>query len=84
MRALPGACTDFPPGLCDLPDPPATVFVRGGALPAVGQAVAIVGSRAASAYGMDQARRLAADLARVGIVIVSGLARGIDAAAHRG
>jgi len=83
-RALSGSLPDFPPGLRDLADPPSEIFVRGGDLPAVAQAVAIVGSRAASPYGMDQARRLAGDLARIGIVIVSGLARGIDAAAHRG
>lgn len=83
-RALPGTCPGFPVGLRDLADPPREIFVRGGDLPAVEQAVAIVGSRAASGYGMDQARRLAGDLARIGIVVVSGLARGIDAAAHRG
>ena len=84
MRALPEASAGFPPGLHDLADAPREIFVRGGDLPAVGQAVAIVGSRAASAYGVDQARRLSGDLARMGYVIVSGLARGIDAAAHRG
>jgi DNA processing protein len=84
VRALPGSAPGYPPGLHDLGDPPRVVFVRGGDLPAVGQAVAIVGSRAASPYGVAQARRLAGDLARVGLVVVSGLARGIDAAAHRG
>jgi len=60
------------------------VFIAGGELPAPDGAVALVGSRAASRYGMEQARRLAADLAGLGLVVVSGLARGIDAAAHRG
>jgi DNA processing protein len=83
-RALPASSPGFPAGFRDLADPPREIFVRGGELPTVGEAVAIVGSRAASPYGMDQARRLAGDLARIGIVIVSGLARGIDAAAHRG
>ncbi len=84
VRALLRSSPGFPPGLRDLGDAPHEIFVRGGVLPAVGQAVAIVGSRAASAYGVDQARRLSCDLARMGYVIVSGLARGIDAAAHRG
>jgi DNA processing protein len=83
-RALSAAAPDFPAGLLDLPDPPAELFVRGGALPRVCEAVAIVGSRAASPYGTEQAGRLAGDLARLGFVVVSGLARGIDAAAHRG
>jgi DNA processing protein len=83
-RALHHDAPGYPPGLRDLGDPPAVVFVRGGDLPAVDRAAAIVGSRAASAYGVDQARRLSGDLARMGYVIVSGLARGIDAAAHRG
>lgn len=60
------------------------MYIRGGDLPEVRQAVAIVGSRAASPYGVDQAHRLAGDLVRLGFVVVSGLARGIDAAAHRG
>jgi DNA processing protein len=73
----------YPNCLRDLADPPAAVFVR-GELPARSRAVAVVGSRAASGYGIEQAGRLAADLARLGYAIVSGLARGIDAAAHRG
>ncbi len=46
--------------------------------------MAVVGSRAASRYGAEQARRLAADLSGLGFAVVSGLARGVDAAAHRG
>jgi DNA processing protein len=84
VRALPIASASYPAGLRDLADPPPCVYLAGGAPPAVSGALAIVGSRAASDYGLAQARRLAADLARLGFVVVSGLARGIDAAAHRG
>ncbi len=74
----------YPPPLRNLPDPPGVLFLRGPWLPRDQLAVAIVGSRHATRYGLDQAERLAASLARAGMTIVSGLARGIDAAAHRG
>ncbi|MEK7330363.1 MAG: DNA-processing protein DprA [Candidatus Eisenbacteria bacterium] len=83
-RALSDGEPGYPPGLRDLGDAPRAVFVRGGRLPACEHAIAIVGSRAASRYGLERARRLAGDLARLGYTVVSGLARGIDAAAHRG
>ncbi len=67
--------------LRDLADPPEWLFVRGG-LPDAECWVAIVGSRAATPYGLTVATRLAADLARLERPIVSGLAHGIDAAAH--
>jgi DNA processing protein len=73
---------DYPRALRDLKDAPPRLYVR-GRLPRA-PAVAIVGARAATPYGLAIARRLAADLARLGVVVVSGLARGIDAAAHRG
>jgi DNA processing protein len=76
--------TDYPEGLRALADPPRVLVVIGEALPPRERTVAMVGSRAASDYGIAQARRLAADLARLGFTIASGLARGIDAAAHRG
>ena len=82
-RALLASEPGYPAGLRDLADPPRVLFVR-GALPERSRAVAIVGSRAASPYGAACARRLAGDLARLGICVVSGLARGIDAAAHEG
>jgi DNA processing protein len=82
-RALLPEDAGYPAGLRDLGDPPRVLFVR-GVLPAPGVAVAIVGSRAASPYGVAQAESLAAALARLGHPVVSGLARGIDAAAHRG
>jgi DNA processing protein len=74
---------EYPAGLLDLPDAPRVVFVR-GALPPQVRAIAVVGSRAASPYGMAQAAALAASFARLGYSVVSGLARGIDGAAHRG
>jgi DNA processing protein len=82
-RALLAGEAGFPSGLRDLQDVPRVVFVR-GTLPERGSAVAVVGSRAASPYGIAQAGALAADLARLGCTVVSGLARGIDGAAHRG
>jgi DNA processing protein len=74
----------YPERLRDLPDAPAALFARGAACELDRDAVAIVGSRAATAYGTAFAERLAADLGRLGLVVVSGLARGIDAAAHEG
>src|SRR5262245_9665295 len=74
----------YPASLRSIPDPPGVLFVRGQILPSDGIAVAIVGTRHATQYGTAQAERLAAGLARCGYTIVSGLARGIDAAAHRG
>ena len=79
----PGA-EDWPPGLDDLDDPPLLLFRRGELTEPDRRGVAIVGSRRASTYGRAQARRLAGDLARIGITVISGLARGVDAAAHRG
>ena len=72
----------YPPLLAEITDPPGRLHVR-GSLPA-GPMIAIVGSRRATPYGRRAAERLAAELARAGLVVVSGLARGIDAAAHRG
>jgi DNA processing protein len=74
----------YPESLRTIPDPPGVLFARGTIVPSDGLAVAIVGTRHATQYGLAQAERLAAGLARAGYAIVSGLARGIDAAAHRG
>jgi DNA processing protein len=76
----------FPPLLRSIHDPPPGLFVRGirdlGLL--AQPSVAIVGARACSAYGASVATALGRELAGAGVVVVSGLARGIDAAAHRG
>lgn len=74
----------YPRALREIYDPPGVLFVRGEIRPPDALAIAIVGSRHATQYGLAQAERLAGSLARAGIAIVSGLARGIDAAAHRG
>jgi DNA processing protein len=82
----------YPDQLRDLPDPPLCLFVRGGADPASTQSrlsavvdtplVAVVGTRSPSPYGHEMARRIAGDLTRAGVVVVSGLALGIDAVAQ--
>ena len=74
----------YPVAVGELADSPARLHVWGGELPTQHAAVAIVGSRAATPYGLAIADRLARDLAAAGVVVVSGLARGIDAAAHLG
>jgi len=74
----------YPRALREIHDPPGILFVRGTILPQDALSMAIVGSRHATQYGLAQAERLAGSLARAGLTINSGLARGIDAAAHRG
>ena len=74
----------YPARLRQIAVPPPVLFVRGRASCLDQPAIAIVGARRASTYGLDVAARLATDLAAAGLVVVSGLARGIDAAAHRG
>jgi DNA processing protein len=73
----------YPPTLQRIPDPPGVLFVRGSLTPQDELAIAIVGTRHATQYGLTQAERLASGLARAGYTIVSGLARGIDGAAHQ-
>jgi DNA processing protein len=76
----------YPPRLRELHDPPPGLFLRGRAdVEVLGlPAVAIVGARACSSYGAQVARLLGRDLAAAGLVVVSGLARGVDGEAHRG
>ena len=75
---------EYPEPLRTIHDPPLALYVRGTLEPADEVAVAIVGARRASLYGMQCAERLSGDLALRGVTVVSGLARGIDGAAHRG
>ncbi len=76
---------DYPERVRRIYDPPAVLYVRGTLVPGESErALAIVGARAASAQGLALTRTLARDLAEAGLTIVSGLARGIDTAAHQG
>jgi DNA processing protein len=86
LRFLARSDVRFPPLLRAIHDPPAGLFVRGGAEAELlsRPAVAIVGARACSAYGAGVARLLGRELASAGLVVVSGLARGVDGEAHRG
>ncbi len=84
IKILVESTDEYPARLAEIPDPPGVLFVRGEIVPADGLAVAIVGTRHATHYGLAQAERLAGGLARAGYTVVSGLARGVDAAAHRG
>ena len=74
---------EYPKILLEIPDPPPYLYVR-GELRSSETAIAIVGSRRASSYGMLTTTRLAMELAGQGITVVSGMARGVDTAAHRG
>src|SRR5262245_28445524 len=79
---VPWGSPDYPPQLVELCDAPPVLAVRGDPAVLSATAVAVVGSRAASAYGLEVARCVAGELAEAGVVVVSGLAFGIDAAAH--
>lgn len=83
IEVIPWGFAGYPPLLREIPDPPVVLYKLGGARLDAG-GVAIVGSRAPTGPGRAFARELARDLACAGIVVTSGMARGIDAAAHRG
>jgi DNA processing protein len=75
----------YPPLLTELHDPPTRLYLRGGPPEILARtSVAIVGARSCSPYGVQVARELARELAGAGVVVVSGLARGVDGEAHRG
>ncbi|HEX2780950.1 MAG TPA: DNA-processing protein DprA [Gemmatimonadaceae bacterium] len=85
-RLLVYGTPQYPSRLRDLPDAPPLLFARGSVewLDEGGPVAAIVGTRAATAYGERVTREIAGQLARAGALVLSGMARGIDAAAHRG
>jgi len=75
--------SDYPPLLAEISDPPTCIWTRGDRRALSHLAVAIIGARAASREGLIVAGDIASDLARAGVAVVSGLAKGIDAAAHK-
>ena len=83
-RIVAQADAEYPELLRQIYDPPILLYVKGQMLPKDKNAVAMVGSRMTTHYGMEAARRLAYQLAYVGVTVVSGAARGIDSAAHQG
>lgn len=86
VRWLTRSAQGYPPLLRAIHDPPAVLFLRGSAdVSLLGDAsVAVVGARSCSAYGAQVARMLGRELGAAGLVVVSGLARGVDGEAHRG
>ena len=74
----------YPPLLAEIPTAPRVLYVRGTLDPGDGRAVAMVGSRRCTSYGTRTAAQFARSLARAGLTVTSGMALGIDAAAHRG
>ena len=74
----------YPGNLKNIHDPPKVLYVSGKILPEDDMAVALVGSRRASNYGLETCEEMAFELASFGVTVVSGMARGIDSAAHRG
>jgi DNA processing protein len=81
-RVLTWESSDYPRLLREIPDPPPVLYVKGAMTEEDVWAVAVVGTRRAAVYGREVTRRLVTALARNGITLVSGLARGIDAEAH--
>ena len=83
VQVLTWESPEYPRNLISIEHPPPVLYVRGTLTPADEWAVAMVGTRRATAYGREAARELASGLAANGVTVVSGLARGVDAAAHR-
>jgi DNA processing protein len=83
VRLIAWGSPEYPPSLTTINDPPYLLYVRGTLTTADANAVALVGSRHCTDYGRRIAARLSAGLVRAGVTVISGLARGIDGAAHR-
>jgi DNA processing protein len=83
VRLLARGGPDYPASIASIPDPPLLLYMRGELTPADACAVALVGSRHCTDYGRRTAAKLAGGLARTGVTVVSGLARGIDGVGHK-
>lgn len=82
-RALTWLDSEFPASLRDIPQSPPVIFVRGNLGPQFDQAVAVVGTRHVTPYGRQVTEHFCSALGNAGVAIISGLARGVDAIAHR-
>ncbi len=83
VRVITWQGADYPDRLRNIYHPPPVLYLRGSLTPADEWAVAVVGTRRATVYGKEAARHIAGELARTGVTVISGLARGIDSVAHR-
>ena len=83
FRIVPLTDSEYPQLLREIPDPPPFLYVSGSLCGSASQ-IAVVGSRNATGYGLSTTKNLCSDLAALGLTIVSGMARGIDTAAHEG
>ncbi len=84
IRILTRSDAQYPSELKEIYDPPAVLYVKGSLPVASATKIAVIGSRSASPYGLKIAKEIARDLGNAGVVVVSGLALGIDSAAHEG
>lgn len=84
VKLVPYTSQHYPKRLLEISDAPVLLYVKGNLIPADQRSIAIIGTRQASIYGLEMAKKFADELAAFGFTIVSGLARGIDTAAHLG
>ncbi len=83
FHILPLTAPGYPPLLSELPDPPPLLYVHGKLHPSADR-ISVIGARAATNYGINAAQSISRGLSAMGLTVVSGMARGIDTAAHRG
>lgn len=84
IRFIYYGCSDYPEKLYNIPDPPYGLYYKGSLPDENKPAIAIIGARNSTHYGREMARLFGRELAKAGVTVISGLARGIDGMAHRG